>query len=152
MQCEPRCTQLYMEIKPKMPAVRLVDVYWPPQKQRLHRCPKPDAIHHRYESCMAMGFHQRGSSYGSITMGCRLFVQFIAIFTSVKHVLSTWKVTVECENILLVQYELHSHYSHFVDGFSQVGQGFMRINAFCHTGPGMSKYHLYRGLVSTWPI
>lgn len=37
---------------------------------------------------------------------------------------------------------LSTGYSHFIDGFPQIRQGFMGVNAFRHSRAGVSEYHL----------
>ena len=37
---------------------------------------------------------------------------------------------------------LSTGYSHFIDGFPQIRQGFMGVNAFRHSSAGVSEYHL----------
>lgn len=37
---------------------------------------------------------------------------------------------------------LSTGYSHFIDGFPQIRQGFMDVNAFRHSRAGVSEYHL----------
>ena len=47
---------------------------------------------------------------------------------------------------------LITRYLHFVDGFSQVCQGLMRINALSNAGSSVPEYHFHRRLISACPV
>lgn len=105
---------------------------------KINRMPRIISCNMQWKGQLRNGQKSRGVCWQKLAEEYKICTLHVSCHSQVKHM----RIPMASALSRFPLQRLSTGYSHFIDGFPQIRQGFMGVNAFRHSRAGVSEYHL----------